>query len=108
MIPRHLEIDCLDWEVKTAELNHEQHGECRDEECQMLIANRLTEQMKEVTFWHEFIHMISRSRDLDWSELLKGNKEDPEEVIAKNLGPAIYAFIKTNCNLEWKDSCCAY
>lgn len=101
MIPKRIEMDALQWEISICELGFGQQGECRGEECQMVIASRLCEQMRESTFWHEAIHMMSRSRDLDWLEILDGQK-DPEEVIARHLGAALFTFLTANCHITWK------
>jgi len=98
MIPGKLTIDGLSWEIKVADVSFETHAETRAEECQCLIANRLSQQMQEVAFHHELIHMLIASRD--WNP-------DParlftEESIATFLGPALYAFFKENALITWQ------
>ena len=47
MIPHKLSLDGLDWEVKVTDLSGDLLGECNKEQCHVLIASRLNEQMRE-------------------------------------------------------------
>lgn len=95
-LPRKLYLDGLEWEVSVVDLGHDQAGECRGEECHILIANRLTAQVREQTFWHELLHALARTRDFDV------DKKHTEEEFCTFFGPALFAFLKSNCSIEWR------
>lgn len=95
-IPESLLIDGLEWEVKLADLSDDQHGECRPEDCQILIASRLCDQMREVTLWHELFHAIVASRDIP-------QRKFEEEDVAQIFGAAFFSILKANANVTWNN-----
>jgi len=97
MLPSEIEINGLVWEVKKADVSHDEFGETRKEECQCVIGSRLVEQVAEQSFWHELIHMIWFSYGLDDDKL-------DEEQIAKLFGPALCAVLKQNAAITWSQT----
>jgi hypothetical protein len=98
-IPDWLDIDGLRWEVTIGELG-DHHGETRCEDCKVHIASRLTQQVREQTFWHELIHACFASRDLCCGN---DNRKFSEEEVASLLGAALHSVFERNATIEWRD-----
>ena len=95
-IPSEVLIDGMLWEVKHADLTLRQYGECRPEDCQIVIANRLSHQMADQTFFHEILHAIAATRSFQ-----EAREKMDEETIASLYGPAIHSFMRANATITW-------
>lgn len=93
--PENFILDGLQWEAKISDLGSELCGECDGDQCQVKIASRLNNEMREQTWWHELIHAIFATRDFP-------ERKFDEEEIAEMLGPALYAFFRANADIQWR------
>ena len=94
-LPDRIVIDGIEWTVIFDRLPEDQFGECRPGVSTIVIAERLSEQLREQTFWHELIHAIRATRDLP-------TKNYKEERIAQLFGAALYSFFEANADIIWE------
>lgn len=99
MIPTTLTVDAADWVVEESDAVSEgDYGETRVHELRVLIREGVHPQVKEMTFWHEVIHVLFRTRDF---RVEANDPEAVEEQVASFLGPALFAFLSQNAEIHW-------
>lgn len=98
MIPENIEIDGMIWSVTTSDALSD-FGETRVDECKIFLREDVNHQVQDVTFWHELIHAIFATRD--FKLVPDCSTDELEEQVAAFLGPALWAFFKSNCSIAW-------
>lgn len=101
MIPSELVVDGIPWTVSECDtLPEGDGGETRRHEGRTLLADDLSESLKESAFWHEVIHMLFTVRDINLNP--NATPEQLEEQVACALGPALYTFLLQNADVLWR------
>ena len=100
MIPTRLLVDGVPWVVEvTDDMDDGYVGLTKRRKGVVLLGADMSSPMRELTFWHELIHVICTSRDLKFHS---GDDEAIEEQIATLLGPALYSFFQANVHILWQ------
>lgn len=101
MIPSKLVIDGLEWTIEQTNLmSSKDWGETRIDEGKILLNTECSsEACREMTFWHELVHALFKTRDFTLNE--NATADELEEQVASFLGPALCSFFWSNASISW-------
>ena len=98
-LPERLVINAIPWTVAvddTPDPNDE--GVTYPGRLEIKINIEVSEGKHNAIFWHELIHAILNSREINVKRQIKC-----EEDLARVLGPALTEFFEANADITWKE-----
>ena len=98
-IPHKITINQIPWTVTVDEpLDPADEGATYTSRLEIRINGEVNEDKHDAIFWHELIHAICNSREINVKRDIK-----TEEDLARLLGPALLEFFATNAEIIWKE-----
>ena len=97
--PQRLLINQIPWTVTVDDpLDPADEGATYTSRLEIRINSEVNEEKHEAIYWHELIHAICNSREINVKRDIK-----TEEDLARLLGPALLDFFTNNAEIIWKE-----
>lgn len=98
-LPERLIINAIPWTVSVDEpVDPADEGATYTSRLEIRINSDVSEEKHDAIFWHELIHAIINSREINVRRDI-----NREEDLARFLGAALTEFFEANAEIHWKE-----